>query len=91
MHLDSPNLSSKIKQNSENTLKTCHWKPAVSSILRRLQHEARLLKDVRLTYRAVGSSTGQREFTQVTDGDFSSGLTDFAAGDIPMDPSDLEK
>mmetsp|Transcript_64311 Transcript_64311/g.130672 ORF Transcript_64311/g.130672 Transcript_64311/m.130672 type:complete len:925 (-) Transcript_64311:171-2945(-) len=49
--------------------------------------EARLLKDVRLTYRAVGSSTGQREFTQQTSGDFTAGLTDFAAGDIPMDPS----
>eukprot|EP00435_Cladocopium_sp_Y103_P018461 s4220_g4.t1 len=49
--------------------------------------EARLLKDVRLTYRAVGSSNGQREFTQQTSGDFTTGLTDFAAGDIPMDPS----
>jgi hypothetical protein len=42
-----------------------------------------------LTYRAVGSSTGQREFTQQTSGDFTAGLTDFAAGDIPMDPSAL--
>eukprot|EP00435_Cladocopium_sp_Y103_P034736 s2169_g9.t1 len=27
------------------------------------------------------------EFTQQTSGDFTAGLTDFAAGDIPMDPS----
>lgn len=30
--------------------------------------EARTRKDVRLTYRAVGSSTGQREFTQPSSG-----------------------
>ncbi|CAK9104350.1 Phosphate-binding protein PstS (PBP) [Durusdinium trenchii] len=47
--------------------------------------EARTRKDVRLTYRAVGSSTGQREFTQPSSGtDYSSGLTDFGSGDIPM-------
>lgn len=28
--------------------------------------QARTRKDVRLTYRAVGSSTGQREFTQTS-------------------------
>ena len=51
-------------------------------------------KDVRLTYRAVGSSTGQREFTQagLPDGsDYSSGLTDFGSGDIPMSSSCLAK
>ncbi|CAL1169542.1 unnamed protein product, partial [Cladocopium goreaui] len=59
-----------------------NWASAIA-----FQRNARLLKDVRLTYRAVGSSTGQREFTQQTSGDFTAGLTDFAAGDIPMDPS----
>ncbi|CAK9046070.1 unnamed protein product [Durusdinium trenchii] len=47
--------------------------------------EARTRKDVRLTYRAVGSSTGQREFTQTSSTSaFTSGLTDFGSGDIPM-------
>ena len=41
-------------------------------------------RDIRLTYRAVGSSTGQREFTQQSSGDYSSGLTDFGSGDIPV-------
>eukprot|EP00438_Fugacium_kawagutii_P016176 Skav225028 [mRNA] locus=scaffold2061:97352:97715:+ [translate_table: standard] len=50
---------------------------------------ARTTKDVRLTYRAVGSSTGQREFTQQSDGDYSAGLTDFASGDIPMSSGTL--
>ena len=78
-----------IEQTSSEVKGTGQFCQAVQC-LARFQHQARLLKDVRLTYRAVGSSTGQREFTQVTDGDFSSGLTDFAAGDIPMDPSALE-
>ena len=49
-------------------------------------------KDVRLTYRAVGSSTGQREFSQAglpDNSDYSSGLTDFGSGDIPMSSSGL--
>mmetsp|Transcript_22990 Transcript_22990/g.47310 ORF Transcript_22990/g.47310 Transcript_22990/m.47310 type:complete len:912 (+) Transcript_22990:38-2773(+) len=41
-------------------------------------------RDIRLTYRAVGSSTGQREFTQSSDNDYTAGLTDFGSGDIPM-------
>lgn len=41
-------------------------------------------RDIRLTYRAVGSSTGQREFTQSSDNDYAAGLTDFGSGDIPM-------
>eukprot|EP00434_Breviolum_minutum_P010839 symbB.v1.2.009555.t1/scaffold604.1/size182248/13 len=51
--------------------------------------EARTLKDIRLTYRAVGSSTGQREFTQTEDNSavWTAGLTDFGAGDIPMSSS----
>ncbi|CAJ1357226.1 unnamed protein product [Effrenium voratum] len=46
--------------------------------------EVRAKKDLRLTYRAVGSSTGQKEFSQVSDGDYSGSLSDFGAGDIPM-------
>jgi ABC-type phosphate transport system substrate-binding protein len=46
---------------------------------------ARSRADFEMTYRAVGSSTGQKEFSQVTSGDYSSSLTDFGAGDIPMD------
>eukprot|EP00434_Breviolum_minutum_P010837 symbB.v1.2.009553.t1/scaffold604.1/size182248/11 len=51
--------------------------------------EARTLKDIRLTYRAVGSSTGQREFTQTEDNSavWTAGLTDFGSGDIPMSSS----
>ena len=58
----------------------------------RLLREARTLKDIRLTYRAVGSSTGQREFTQTEDNSavWTAGLTDFGAGDIPMSSSVLE-
>mmetsp|Transcript_15540 Transcript_15540/g.29320 ORF Transcript_15540/g.29320 Transcript_15540/m.29320 type:complete len:910 (+) Transcript_15540:52-2781(+) len=41
-------------------------------------------RDIRLTYRAVGSSTGQREFTQSSDNNYAAGLTDFGSGDIPM-------
>mmetsp|Transcript_35931 Transcript_35931/g.84113 ORF Transcript_35931/g.84113 Transcript_35931/m.84113 type:complete len:941 (-) Transcript_35931:206-3028(-) len=45
---------------------------------------ASTLRRVILTYRAVGSGTGQREFSQVSDGDYSAGLSDFGSGDIPM-------
>jgi ABC-type phosphate transport system substrate-binding protein len=48
---------------------------------------ARSSSDIRLTYRAVGSSFGQAEFSQVIQEDYSSGLTDFGAGDIPMTQS----
>ncbi|CAJ1358616.1 unnamed protein product, partial [Effrenium voratum] len=44
----------------------------------------RAKKDVRLTYRAVGSSTGQKEFSQLSDTDFNASLSDFGSGDIPM-------
>jgi len=40
-----------------------------------------------MTYRAVGSSTGQKEFSQQADGDYAAGLNDFGAGDIPMSAS----
>jgi len=41
-------------------------------------------RELKMTYRAVGSSTGQREFSQGSDGDFTTTLTDFGSGDIPM-------
>lgn len=44
--------------------------------------------DISITYRAVGSGTGQKEFSQKAAGDFSAPLTDFGSGDIPM-PNDL--
>lgn len=46
--------------------------------------QARSRRSVRLTYRAIGSSSGQREFSQVAENDFSGSLSDFGAGDIPM-------
>jgi len=51
--------------------------------------EARAKEDIRLTYRAVGSSNGQREFSSASEsaadsGDYSSSVNDFGAGDIPM-------
>lgn len=39
---------------------------------------------ITLTYRAVGSGTGQKEFSQVNDGNYTAGVSDFGAGDIPM-------
>jgi len=46
--------------------------------------QARSSMDLELTYRAVGSGTGQKEFSSRADGDYASGLSDFGAGDIPM-------
>jgi len=46
--------------------------------------QARSRDSLRLTYRAVGSGTGQKEFSQISDTDFTSSLSDFGAGDIPM-------
>lgn len=46
---------------------------------------ARTIREIRLNYRAVGSGTGQKEFSQVSETDFTEPLTDFGAGDIPMD------
>jgi len=46
--------------------------------------ESRAKDNMRLTYRAVGSSYGQAEFSQMSDGDYSGSLNDFGAGDIPM-------
>eukprot|EP00434_Breviolum_minutum_P010838 symbB.v1.2.009554.t1/scaffold604.1/size182248/12 len=65
------------------------WKEHGKSNERAGKIIARTLKDIRLTYRAVGSSTGQREFTQTEDNSavWTSGLTDFGAGDIPMSSS----
>eukprot|EP00466_Bigelowiella_natans_P013909 jgi/Bigna1/77795/fgenesh1_pg.50_\ len=44
--------------------------------------EERARQDIRMTYRAVGSSTGQREFQGENNGNVA--YTDFGAGDIPM-------
>lgn len=52
--------------------------------------QARSRDDIRLTYRAVGSSYGQAEFTQMSDGVYSAGLTDFGAGDIPMSQTNYD-
>mmetsp|Transcript_52905 Transcript_52905/g.123832 ORF Transcript_52905/g.123832 Transcript_52905/m.123832 type:complete len:948 (-) Transcript_52905:90-2933(-) len=41
-------------------------------------------KELQMSYRAVGSSTGQREFSQGSEGDYTTSLTDFGSGDIPM-------
>lgn len=46
--------------------------------------QARSHMDLQLSYRAVGSGTGQKEFSQASDGDYSASLTHFGAGDIPM-------
>lgn len=46
--------------------------------------EARTKSDISLTYRAVGSSAGQAEFSQIASGDYSGQLNDFGSGDIPM-------
>lgn len=51
--------------------------------------QARAKEEIRLTYRAVGSSNGQREFSSASQaaadsGDYSSSVNDFGAGDIPM-------
>mmetsp|Transcript_32133 Transcript_32133/g.75464 ORF Transcript_32133/g.75464 Transcript_32133/m.75464 type:complete len:927 (-) Transcript_32133:123-2903(-) len=51
-------------------------------IMQDMQHSSK--DPIRLTYRAVGSSTGQREFSQASDGDYTAGLNDFGSGDIPM-------
>lgn len=49
--------------------------------------QARSRRSLRLTYRAIGSSSGQREFSQSSDGDYAASLSDFGAGDIPMSNS----
>jgi ABC-type phosphate transport system substrate-binding protein len=41
--------------------------------------------DVHMTYRAVGSSIGQKEFLGASNGDMA--LNDFGSGDIPMTAS----
>jgi ABC-type phosphate transport system substrate-binding protein len=51
--------------------------------------QARAKEEIRLTYRAVGSSNGQREFSSASEdaadsGNYSSSVNDFGAGDIPM-------
>jgi len=51
--------------------------------------QARAKEEIRLTYRAVGSSNGQREFSSGSEalaeaGDYSGSVNDFGAGDIPM-------
>jgi len=48
------------------------------------EFQAQTKEELQMTYRAVGSGTGQREFSQVSDGDYSGSLSDFGAGDIPM-------
>jgi len=47
--------------------------------------QARTRDNIRLTYRAVGSSYGQAEFSQRSESNFGASLNDFGAGDIPMD------
>eukprot|EP00445_Apocalathium_hangoei_P012834 CAMPEP_0203867660 /NCGR_PEP_ID=MMETSP0359-20131031/16650_1 /ASSEMBLY_ACC=CAM_ASM_000338 /TAXON_ID=268821 /ORGANISM="Scrippsiella Hangoei, Strain SHTV-5" /LENGTH=1314 /DNA_ID=CAMNT_0050785945 /DNA_START=63 /DNA_END=4007 /DNA_ORIENTATION=+ len=50
--------------------------------------KAQSRRELRMTYRAVGSGTGQKEFSQVASANFASSLTAFGSGDIPM-PQDL--
>jgi len=52
---------------------------------------ARSNSNFRLTYRAVGSGTGQKEFSQVEDSDYSAALSDFGSGDIPMSKSHYDQ
>ncbi|GAB5359295.1 hypothetical protein AAMO2058_000532000 [Amorphochlora amoebiformis] len=51
--------------------------------------EERGKQNVRMTYRAVGSSTGQFEFSGSTNNNQS--LSDFGAGDIPMTQSNYDR
>lgn len=51
--------------------------------------EARAKMALRITYRAVGSSVGQREF--VGEEPYDKSVNDFGAGDIPMKPDNYDK
>jgi len=46
--------------------------------------QAQSKSPLELNYRAVGSTTGQKEFSQITENNFAEPLTDFGAGDLPM-------
>uniref|UniRef100_A0A7S1UPZ1 PBP domain-containing protein n=2 Tax=Grammatophora oceanica TaxID=210454 RepID=A0A7S1UPZ1_9STRA len=51
----------------------------------------RLLIPTRLTYRAVGSSTGQTEFMGSPELEFRSPANDFGSGDIPLTTTDYNE